>query len=160
MLAHCWYLTFFFFSFLLRLLSFGQSGSFVVIVATQSLVVTFANFALRKILRIQQMLIIITSKVPIAHVGGLILTQKLRSKLKWYNAVYVRIGFMGIILVSTLLKRYSTFQYLLKWDHLLSAFRVLIRVCLPGCITCICNTDILLLASSVHNFFLCSCHFF
>ena len=67
---------------------------------------------------------------------------------------------MGIILVLTLLKRYSTFQYLLKWDHLLSAFHVLIRVCLPGCITCICNTDILLLASSVHNFFLCSCHFF
>jgi hypothetical protein len=53
-----------------------------VIVATQSLVVTFANSALRKILRIQQILITITSKVPIAHVGGLILTQKLRSKLK------------------------------------------------------------------------------
>lgn len=101
-----------------RLLNFGQSGSFVVTVAIQSLVVIFANFALRKILRIYQILITITLKVPIAHAEGLILTQKLRSRLKWYNAVYVRTGFMRIILVLTLFKRYSTFNYLLKLDHI------------------------------------------
>lgn len=68
--------------FLPRLLNFGRSEGFVVTVATQNLVVTSANSALRKILRIQKIVITITSKVPIAHVEGLILIQKLRCKLK------------------------------------------------------------------------------
>lgn len=96
-----------------RLLNFGRSEGFVVTVATQNLVVTSANSALRKILRIQKIVITITSKVPIAHVEGLILIQKLRCKLKWYNAAFVRTGFMRIILVWTLLKRYATYHYLL-----------------------------------------------
>lgn len=99
--------------FISRLLNFGRSEGFVVTVVTQNLVVTFANSALRKILRIQKIVITITSKVPIAHVEGLILIQKLRSKLKWYNAAFVRTGFMRIILVSTLSERYATYHYLL-----------------------------------------------
>jgi hypothetical protein len=66
----------------MRLLSFGQRESFVVTVATQNLAVTCANFALIKILRIQKIHITTISKVPIAHVVGLILIQKPRSKLK------------------------------------------------------------------------------
>lgn len=68
--------------FFYRLLNFGRSEIFVVTVATQSLEVTSANLALRKILKMQQILIIRTSRVPTAHAVGPILIQKPRSKLK------------------------------------------------------------------------------
>ena len=117
-----------------RLLNFGQRESFVVTVATQSLVATSASSALRKILRIQKIVITITLKVPIAHVEGLIQIQKLRSKLKWYNAIcedWFHEDHIGLNSIEEVI--YLQLSYLMAL-YLLTSFYVLFLLYLHGCI--------------------------